>query len=87
MKTRDLEAAQAALIAYQRGTALAERYDPKALRQNEVALQFDRMAAAAARAYWYLTGKHPTPDTSLAELSTENPAEWTKSVVSMEYRL
>jgi hypothetical protein len=79
MTKKQLELAQFLLSTSDDATRLANEFDPEHRRESSIAIRLDNISASARNAFVELTGRHVTK-VQLFELSTENPAEWTRSV-------
>lgn len=79
MNKRQLALAQFLFDTYERAEKLADERDPKRKRDNEVTRKLDAIATNASHAFLHLTGRHVINVKTICELSTENPAAWTKT--------
>lgn len=73
----ELALAQHLLGVYEGTHRWARRVDPQNRRDSMLAIRLDQMRADARDAFFDLTGRLPHR-VMMAELSTTNPAAWTK---------
>ncbi len=83
MTKAELQAAQTLLGSYQNAQAAADAIDPRRTRRRQSARHLDNIARSAGEGFTALTGKLPT-HVEMWELSTENPAAWTKAVTNRD---